>query len=120
TLWIRTPARPTDADSTDGPAGFSASWPAFLMALTVESRFTTTPLRSPFDSADPIPTTVSSFPSPSSQMTAHVLVVPTSKPTTYLLFLANFPSAAPFQVGPIITLQFTSLAIFPLAVLITT
>ena len=62
------------------PAICSASATACLMASTVESMLTTTPLRSPRDGLTPMPTMSRPPPEEASAMTQQILVVPTSSP----------------------------------------
>src|SRR2546423_6234252 len=76
------------ADSTGTLATPSASSTARRIELTVESRFTIKPLRSPLDSAAP---SAKNFTSSSSisAISAHVFMLPMSNPTTYLSFFAK-------------------------------
>src|SRR5262249_3010527 len=79
------PATPIRADSTGTPETPSASSTERRMELTVESRLTMAPLRSPFDSAPPSARNFTCS-SASSAMSTHVLVLPLSTPTRYLSF----------------------------------
>src|SRR5258705_7834245 len=82
------PAPPTPADSTGTLATPSASSTARRMELTVESRLTINPLRSPFDSAAPSARKRNcSFSISASK--AQVFVLPISSPTRYLSFFAK-------------------------------
>src|SRR5260370_25370056 len=84
--WL--PATPITADSTGTLATPSASSTARRMELTVESRLTINPLRSPFDSAAPSARKRNcSFSISASN--AHVFVLPISSPTRYLSFFAK-------------------------------
>src|ERR1700730_12511238 len=74
------------ADSTGTLATLSASSTARRMELTVESRFTISPLRKPLDSAAPSARNFTCS-SSISAISAHVFVLPISSPTTYLSFL---------------------------------
>src|SRR5947209_20063461 len=66
----------------------SASSTARRMELTVESRLTMEPLRSPSDSAPPSATNFTCS-SASSAIRTQVLVLPMSRPTRYLSFFDN-------------------------------
>src|SRR5215467_16325156 len=79
------PATPMRADSTGTPETPSASSTERRMELTVESRLTMAPLRSPFDSAAPSARNFTCS-SASSAMSTHVLVLPMSSHTRYLSF----------------------------------
>src|SRR5438874_1264611 len=79
------PATPISADSTGMPETPSASSTARRMELTVASRLTMEPLRSPFDSAAPSARNFTCS-SASSAMRTQVLVLPMSRPTRYLSF----------------------------------
>src|SRR5215475_14246914 len=81
--WL--PATPMRADSTGTPETPSASSTERRIELTVESRLTMAPLRSPFDSAAPSARNFTRS-SASSAMSTHVLVLPMSSPTRYLSF----------------------------------
>src|SRR6266481_4385553 len=84
--WL--PATPITADSTGTLATPSASSTARRMELTVESRLTINPLRSPFDSAAPSARKRNcSFSISASK--AQVFVLPISSPTRYLSFFAK-------------------------------
>src|SRR2546423_1139551 len=76
------------ADSTGTLATPSASSTARRIELTVESRFTIKPLRSPLDSAAPRAKNFTSS-SSISAISAHVFMLPMSSPTTYLSFFAK-------------------------------
>src|SRR5688572_33083089 len=74
------------------------------MASTVESMLTTTPRRSPRDGALPTPTTSRPPPAVGAPITAQILVVPTSRPTTRsgaldLLIGAGAPGPARAEGG---------------------
>src|ERR1700675_3297289 len=84
--WL--PATPITADSTGTLATPSASSTARRMELTVESRLTISPLRSPFDSAAPSARKRTCSFSTSASNT-HVFVLPISSPTRYLSFFAK-------------------------------
>src|SRR6266481_2370779 len=84
------PATPIRASSTGTLATLSASSTARRMELTVESRLTIRPLRSPLDSAAPSARNLTSSPSTSASST-HVFVLPMSSPTKYLSFFAKPP-----------------------------
>src|SRR5258708_7655419 len=84
------PATPTSASSTGTLATLSASSTARRMELTVESRLTIKPLRSPLDSAAPRARNLTSSPSTSARST-QVFVLPMSSPTRYLSFFAKPP-----------------------------
>src|SRR5437016_8852866 len=84
------PATPISASSTGTFATLSASSTARRMELTVESRLTIRPLRSPLDSAAPSARNLTSSPSTSASST-HVFVLPMSSPTRYLSFFAKPP-----------------------------
>src|SRR5882724_4391418 len=84
--WL--PATPITADSTGTFATPSASSTARRIELTVESRLTINPFRSPFDSAAPSARNRNcSFSNSASN--AHVFVLPISSPTRYLSFFAK-------------------------------
>src|SRR5216684_706997 len=93
--WL--PATPITADSTGTLATPSASSTARRMELTVESRFTIRPLRSPFDSAAPSARNLTCS-SSTSAIRAHVFMLPISSPIKYLSF---FVKLAP---GPLLSL----------------
>src|SRR6202795_2152720 len=79
------PATPTTAEPTRTPEVFSASSTADLIASTVASILTTTPLRNPVHGATPNPS-VANWPSGSDSPTiAHTLLVPTSNPVSRFL-----------------------------------
>ena len=80
-LLIWAPEMPTKAESISTPAMSSASSWAFLMAAVVASRLTTTPLRSPLDSAVPMPMTSIFRSSVISPMMTATFLVPMSRPT---------------------------------------
>src|SRR5713101_739253 len=82
------PATPITADSTGTLATPSASSTARRMELTVESRLTIKPLRSPFDSAAPSARNLTCS-SSTSAIKAHVFMLPISSPTKYLSFFAK-------------------------------
>src|SRR6266403_6124142 len=82
------PATPITAASTGALATPSASSTARRMELTVESRLTINPLRSPLDSAAPSPRKRNCSFSISASST-HVFVLPISSPTRYLSFFAK-------------------------------
>src|SRR4029077_13122875 len=84
--WL--PATPITADSTGTLATPSASSTARRMELTVESRLTIKPLRSPFDSAAPR-ARKRTCSSSTSAIKAHVFILPMSSPTKYLSFFAK-------------------------------
>src|SRR5229473_3495284 len=84
------PATPISASSTGTFATLSASSTARRMELTVESRLTIRPLRSPLDSAAPSARNFTSSPSTSASST-QVFVLPMSSPTRYLSFFAKPP-----------------------------
>src|SRR5213079_3361517 len=78
------------ASSTGTLATPSASSTARRIELTVESRFTISPLRRPLDSAAPSARNFTNSPSISAIRT-EVLVLPISSPTRYLSFFAKPP-----------------------------
>src|SRR6266446_8888685 len=82
------PATPTTADSTGTPATPSASSTARRIELTVESRLTIKPLRSPFDSAAPSARNLTCS-SSISAIRAHVFMLPISNPIKYLSFFVK-------------------------------
>src|SRR5437660_698187 len=84
------PATPMSASSTGTLATPSASSTARRIELTVESRFTISPLRRPLDSAAPSARNFTDSPSISA-MRMEVFVLPMSSPTRYLSFFANPP-----------------------------
>src|SRR5262249_9214051 len=81
------------ADSTGTFATPSASSTARRIELTVESRLTIRPLRSPFDSAAPNARNLTCS-SSISAINTDVLVLPISNPTRYLSFFAK-PAPGP-------------------------
>src|SRR5579885_443685 len=89
--WL--PATPIRADSTGTLATPSASSTARRMELTVASRLTMRPLRSPLDSAAPS-ARKRTCSSATSAISALVLVLPMSRPTRYLSFFAKPGSPA--------------------------
>ena len=74
------PPTPAITDATSTPAIASASPTACLIASTVESMLTTTPLRRPREALAPTPTMSRSPLGDHSAMTQQILVVPTSSP----------------------------------------
>src|ERR1700676_369576 len=84
--WL--PATPITADSTGTLATPSASSTARRMELTVESRLTINPLRSPLDSAAPKARNRTCS-STISAISTQVLVLPMSSPIRYLSFFAK-------------------------------
>ena len=84
TPWLFTPRRwlppiAVNTDSISTPAICSASATARLMPSTVASMLATTPFRRPRAACWPMPITSTPV-GVSSAMTAHTLVVPTSRP----------------------------------------
>src|SRR6266404_2121078 len=82
------PATPITAASTGTLATPSASSTARRIELTVESRLTIRPLRSPFDSAAPKARNFTCS-SSISAISAHVFMLPMSNPIRYLSFFAT-------------------------------
>ena len=76
------PAIPAYTECMGCPHISSHSSTAFLMACTVFSILTTTPLRKPSDLAVPTPTMLRTSLQLESAATAQILVVPISRPTT--------------------------------------
>ena len=96
------PASPAKTESTLCPAIRSAARTALSMALTVLSRFTITPLRSPSEGTSPTPITlISSSGAPGSwlAMTQQTLVLPMSRPTIRPVLLTCGPSHSRPSLG---------------------
>src|SRR5580658_3230752 len=86
------PATPTTTEPTRTPEVFSASSTAALIASTVASILTTTPLRRPVHGAIPNPS-VANCPSGSDSPTiAQTLLVPTSSPVSRFLIASPAPA----------------------------